>query len=66
MFYTAASGSREKIPLGACLLEQVSRDYIDVFWGVDGQISMAFPIAVVKAAYEQGSIVLLSHGRSLT
>lgn len=57
--YRADSGRQQNIPIGPCLLERLGGQSIDIIWGARGQSSVALPIADIKAAWDQGHLVLL-------
>lgn len=57
--YATAGGAKASIPLGPCLVEQISASLVDIVWGANGQRSAALPVEVVEAAAKQGHLVLL-------
>ncbi len=57
--YAKANGAITHIPIGPCLVEQVSGSLVDVIWGANGQSSAALPVDDVEAAAKQGHLVLL-------
>jgi hypothetical protein len=57
--YVAVDGNEGNIPLGPCLVEHRGHELIDIIWGVRGQRSAALPVAAVKAAQDDGNLVLL-------
>lgn len=57
--YLAGSGRKQKIPIGPCLIEDLGGRSIDIIWGSRGQSSVALPVEEIKAAREQGNLVLL-------
>ena len=57
--YTAEGGTARNIPLGPCLIEQVTDQSVDIIWGARGQRSAALPLREVEAARAIGNIVLL-------
>lgn len=57
--YAKAGGEIGRIPLGPCLVEQISGSLIDIIWGANGQSSAALPVEEVEAAAKQGHLVLL-------
>ena len=57
--YRAGSGRQQNIPIGPCLVESGGGRLIDIIWGVRGQRSVALPIEEIKAAQDQGHLVLL-------
>ena len=57
--YLAASGRKQHIPIGPCLIERIGGRPIDIIWGARGQSSVALPIEEVEAAQDQGHLVLL-------
>ena len=57
--YRAGSGRKQNIPIGPCLVERIGAMSIDIIWGARGQSSVALPIEEIKAAREQGHLVLL-------
>ena len=57
--YRAGSGRKQNIPIGPCLIESVGGRSIDIIWGARGQSSVALPVEEIKAAQEQGRLVLL-------
>lgn len=57
--YRAGSGRQQNIPIGPCLVELMGGQSIDIIWGSRGQSSVALPIEQIKAAWDQGHLVLL-------
>lgn len=57
--YRAGSGRRQNIPVGPCLVESLGSPSVDIIWGTRGQSSVALPLAEIKAAQDQGHLVLL-------
>ena len=57
--YRAASGRKVLIPLGPCVVERVEGALTDIIWGSRGQSCVALPSEAVRAAQEQGHLVLL-------
>lgn len=57
--YAKAGGALARIPLGPCLVEQISGSLVDIIWGANGQSSAALPVEDVEAAAKQGHLVLL-------
>ncbi|MBC7437121.1 MAG: hypothetical protein H7332_13770 [Bdellovibrionales bacterium] len=57
--YATAGGAKAHIPLGPCLVEQVSASLVDIVWGTNGEGFAALPVEVVEAAAKQGNFVLL-------
>lgn len=57
--YRAASGRKQTIPIGPCLVEGLDARLIDIIWGARGQSSASLPIEDVKAAQDLGHLVLL-------
>ncbi len=57
--YAKAGGAKSRIPLGPCLVEQISGSLVDIIWGANGQSSVALPVEEVEAAAKQGHLVLL-------
>lgn len=57
--YTKGDGAIRRIPLGPCLVEQISGSLVDIIWGANGQRSAALPVKEVEAAAKQGHLVLL-------
>jgi hypothetical protein len=57
--YLSASGRKVNIPLGPCVVERVEGALTDIIWGTRGQSSVALPSETVKAAQDQGHLVLL-------
>ena len=57
--YARPDGKQSRIPLGPCLVEQMSVDTVDIIWGARGQSSAALPVQEVEAATQQGHLVLL-------
>lgn len=57
--YAKAGGATSRIPLGPCLVEQISSSLVDIIWGANGQSSAALPVEQVEAAAKQGHLVLL-------
>ncbi len=53
------SGAPTRIPLGPCLVEQISGSLVDIIWGANGQSSAVLPVEDVEAAAQQGHLVLL-------
>ncbi len=57
--YAKSDGKKSQIPLGPCLVEQISAKLVDIVWGANGQSSAALPVEEVEAATEQGRLLLL-------
>jgi len=57
--YARADGAKTQIPLGPCLVEQISSSLVDIIWGENGQSSAALPVVEVKAAAKQGHLLVL-------
>ena len=57
--YRSGSGRRQNIPVGPCLVQRLGGLSIDVVWGARGQSSVALPIEAIRAAWDQGHLVLL-------
>jgi hypothetical protein len=57
--YLSANGRKLNIPLGPCVVESVEGALIDIIWGSRGQSSAALSSEAVKAAQDQGHLVLL-------
>jgi len=57
--YAKPGGTTSQIPLGPCLVEQISGSLVDIIWGAHGQSSAALPVEDVEAAARQGHLVLL-------
>jgi hypothetical protein len=57
--YATAGGAQVRIPLGPCLVEQISASLVEIVWGENGQRSASLPVEVVEAAAKQGNLVLL-------
>lgn len=57
--YLSASGRRQNIPIGPCLVESIRGRSIDIIWGARGQSSVALPSEAIEAAQDQGHLVLL-------
>lgn len=57
--YVAASGRRQHIPIGPCLIESRGGPSIDIVWGADGQSCVMLPVEEMQAAQYRGSLVLL-------
>jgi hypothetical protein len=57
--YRAGTGRKQNIPIGPCLLEGTGGRSIDIIWGARGQSSVALPVEEVKAARDNGHLVLL-------
>lgn len=57
--YAKPDGAKSHIPLGPCLVEQVSGNRVDIIWGARGQSSAALPLEEVEAAAKHGHLVLL-------
>ncbi len=57
--YIATGGKISNIPIGPCLVEQVNGRTVDIVWGVRGQRSAALPLLELKAAEDQGHLILL-------
>lgn len=56
--YVAGSGRKQNLPIGPCLIESAG-DTVDVIWGTRGERCIALPADEIKAAREQGHLVLL-------
>jgi len=59
VIYAKPDGTKSEIPLGPCLVEQMSQNLVDIIWGAQGQSSASLPVDEVEAAAEQGHLVLL-------
>lgn len=57
--YRAASGRKQKIPIGPCLVESLGARQIDIIWGTRGQSSASLPVEDIKSAQDLGHLVLL-------
>ncbi len=57
--YRSASGRKQNIPIGPCLVESRGVRLIDIIWGTRGQSSVALPVEEVEAAQDHGHLVLL-------
>lgn len=57
--YLAANGRKLNIPIGPCMVECMNGPLTDIVWGSRGQSSVALPSEAVRAAQEQGHLVLL-------
>lgn len=57
--YQTASGKKGSIPVGPCLVEQVDKHLVDIIWGPRGQSSAKLAVEQIKAAAEDGRLVLL-------
>ncbi len=57
--YLTGSGRKQNIPIGPCLVECLGGRSIDIIWGARGQSSVALPIEEIKAAQDDGYLVLL-------
>ena len=57
--YTTSGGERINLPLGPCLVEQVSSDSVDIFWDASAQSSASISVKEVKAAEAEGRLVVL-------
>jgi hypothetical protein len=57
--YQDADGKPEEVPPGACLVEQADGTSVDIVWGTAGERSARLDISTVKAAVDEGILVLL-------
>ncbi len=57
--YAKADSAKANIPIGACLVEQISGGLVNIVYGATGQSSAALPVEDVEAAAKQGHLVLL-------
>jgi hypothetical protein len=57
--YRAATGRKQNIPIGPCLLESIGGSSIDIIWGERGQRCVALPIEDIEEAKDQGHLVFL-------
>jgi hypothetical protein len=57
--YLAANGRKVHIPLGPCMLERRDEREPEIVWGTQGQRSAALPFEALRAAQDQGHLVLL-------
>lgn len=57
--YRSGTGCDQNIPIGPCLVEAIGGQAIEIIWGADGQSSAALPVEEVRAARDQGDLVLL-------
>lgn len=58
--YRSGTGRIQSIPTGPCLVESLNGRLIDIIWGPRGQHSVALPFEVLKAAYDDGHLILLN------
>jgi hypothetical protein len=52
-------GTAVQVPAGECLIEQVDDASVDVIWGAEGENSITVSLDAVKAAAEEGTLVLV-------
>jgi len=57
--YQSDSGKLQSIPTGPCLVETLNGRLIDIIWGAYGQNSVALPIEAIRAAHDDGHLILL-------
>ena len=57
--YQTASGRKQSIPIGPCLIESRGDRSIEIIWGASGQSSVALTLEEIKAAGDIGNRVLL-------
>ena len=57
--YQSADGNPQWVPPGACLLEQADESSVEIVWGTAGESSARLDISSVKAAVDEGILVLL-------
>ena len=57
--FETASGERQHIPLGPCLVDSNDGRSVDIVWGLHGQRSAALSLAALRDARAAGNLVLL-------
>ena len=57
--FQGADGTTAIVPLGACLIEQIDGDAVDLIWGTSGENAIRLSLDDVKAAADAGSLVLV-------
>ena len=57
--YRSGAGRNQNIPIGPCLVDVTGGQAIEIIWGASGQSSVALPVEEVRAARDQGHLVLL-------
>jgi len=55
----AHDGHARTIPVGPCLVEELSADLVDIVWGAAGEKSAVVPTAAAEDAEREGWLVLL-------
>lgn len=57
--YWSTAGKQLKIPVGPCLVEQVSGAQAEIIWGTSGQNSTAMAQNDVDLARKRGALLML-------
>lgn len=57
--FTAVNGRERTIPLGPCLVEELSDQVADIVWGQTGEESVVLPMREIESAEQTGKLVLL-------
>ena len=53
------NGRDDTIPLGPCLVEELSGQIADIVWGYAGEESVVLPMREIESAEQTGKLVLL-------
>ena len=57
--FVARNGHDDTIPLGPCLVEELSDQVADIVWGQAGEESVVLPMREIESAEQTGKLVLL-------
>lgn len=59
MPFQNSDGTTDVVPSGACMIEQLDDDHVDLIWGMDGECAIRLSVTEVKAAADGGLLVLV-------
>ncbi len=57
--YFGEGGRDALIPLGPCLVEQIDGCSVDIVWGESGDMTAALSFEALKAAEDNGHLIVL-------
>ncbi|HKX39621.1 MAG TPA: hypothetical protein VJO99_00565 [Burkholderiaceae bacterium] len=57
--FVGRNGCDDTIPLGPCLVEELSDQVADIVWGQAGEESVVLPMREIESAEQTGKLVLL-------
>ena len=57
--FVGRNGRNDTIPLGPCLIEELSDQVADIVWGQAGEESVVLPMREIESAEQTGKLVLL-------